>query len=182
MLVKKFKSVKRISILGGQGTGKTILANNIGKELNLPIYHLDSIQNMENWKKRDKRERDEIILNKVKESSWIIDGTYVTTLEERVKKSDLIIFLNFSTIERVKGVMLRYLKNRGKEKKEIPGCKENFTLKFLKYTIDWDKEKEEVVNEILERNSDRQIIVFKKRKELNKWYINNFGKKIDLKY
>ncbi len=84
--------VNRNSIIGGPGTGKTTLANNLGKELNLPVYHIDGIHHLENWQIRDKNERDEIILNKVKETKWIIDRTYKNTLDERIKNSDMVIF------------------------------------------------------------------------------------------
>ena len=92
------KEISRIAIIGGPGTGKSTLANNLGKELNLPIYHLDGIHHLANWVPRDKEERDKIILEKTQEPKWIIDGTYKATLEERVKKADLIIFLNFLDI------------------------------------------------------------------------------------
>ena len=134
--MKKFDDINKVAIVGGQGTGKTVLANNLGEEFNLPIYHLDAIQNLANWKKRKKDERDRIIMEKIYEEKWIIDGTYVNTLEERVKNADLVIFLKFSPIERVKGVIFRYLKNRGKEKLDIPGCKEQINLKFIKYTLE----------------------------------------------
>ena len=84
--------MERICIIGCSGTGKTTLADNLGKELNLPVYHIDGIHHLENWKIRDKKERDEIILNKVKKTKWIIDGTYKKTLEERIKNADLVIF------------------------------------------------------------------------------------------
>ena len=41
--------MERICIIGGSGTGKTTLANNLGKELDLPIYHIDGINYSENW-------------------------------------------------------------------------------------------------------------------------------------
>ena len=69
------KDMNRISVIGGPGTGKSTLANNIGKEVNLPIYHLDAIHHLENWKVRDSVERDKIILEKIEEERWVIDGT-----------------------------------------------------------------------------------------------------------
>lgn len=42
--------MKRICIIGGSGTGKTTLSNNLSKELNLPVYHIDGIHHLENWK------------------------------------------------------------------------------------------------------------------------------------
>ena len=112
------KEISRIAIIGGPGTGKSTLANNLGKELNLPIYHLDGIHHLANWVPRDKEERDKIILEKTQEPKWVIDGTYKATLEERVKKADLIIFLNYSTIARLKGILSRHFKERGKEGKK----------------------------------------------------------------
>lgn len=53
--------MNRISIIGGSGTGKTTLANNLGKQLNLPVYHIDGINYLDNWQERDKGERDKII-------------------------------------------------------------------------------------------------------------------------
>lgn len=174
------KDMNRISVIGGPGTGKSTLANNIGKELNLPIYHLDAIHHLENWKVRDSVERDKIILEKIEGERWVIDGTYKSTLEARVKKSDMVIFLNYSTIARVRSVLSRYFKNKGKEKPEIPGCKEQMNWKFLKLVIKWEQGRINIINETLEKNKDKNIIIFKNRRKLNKWYKKEFGKIIEV--
>lgn len=174
------KDMNRISVIGGPGTGKSTLANNIGKELNLPIYHLDAIHHLENWKVRDSVERDKIILEKIEEERWVIDGTYKSTLEARVKKSDMVIFLNYSTIARVRSVLSRYFKNKGKERPEIPGCKEQMNWKFLKLVIKWEQGRINIINETLEKNKDKNIIIFKNRRKLNKWYKKEFGKIIEV--
>jgi len=175
-----FSNINRISIIGGPGTGKSTLANNLGKELNLPVCHIDGIHHLENWKVRDKEERDEIILNKIKEPKWIMDGTYKHTLEKRIENSDMVIFLNFSKTARVKGILSRYIKNKGKEKSEIPGCKEQMNFKFIKQTLNWEKDRLKIVNEALEKNKNNKIIVFKTRRKLNKWYEKQFNKKIEV--
>ena len=76
--------MNRVCIIGGSGTGKTTLANNLGKDLNLPIYHIDGIHHLKNWEIRDKEERDKIILEKINEEKWIMDGTYHSTLKIRL--------------------------------------------------------------------------------------------------
>lgn len=45
--------MERICIIGESGTGKTTHSNNLGKELNLLVYHIDGIHHLENWKERD---------------------------------------------------------------------------------------------------------------------------------
>lgn len=174
------KNVNRIVVVGGPGTGKSTLTRNLGKDLNLPIYHLDGLCHLANWEKRDRNERDKMILEKTNEPKWVIDGTYKATFEERVKKSDLIIFLNYSTIARLKGIFSRYFEMRGQERPEIPGCKEKMSLQFLKFAINWDKKSGNFVKDILEKNQDKKVIVFKKRKQLNSWYETEFNKKIEV--
>lgn len=174
------QNVNKISIVGGPGTGKTTLAENLGKKLNLPVYHIDGIHHLENWQKRDTDERDKIILDKISTSEWIMDGTYKSTLEERVENSDMVIFLNYSKLARVKGILSRYIKHRGEEKPEIPGCKEKMDFEFIKFTMNWDKTKKELVYKALEKNQNKKIIIFKNRKKLNKWYEEEFGNKIEV--
>ena len=173
------EKVKRISIVGGPGTVKSTLAYNLGKKLDLPVYHLDAIDHFENWRKRDSKERDKIILEKIEEPKWVIDGTYASTLEKRLKNSDLIIFLNYTTIARLKGVLSRYIKGRNKEKPDIPGCKEKMDLEFLKFTLNWKNTKGKQIKEMLDKNKDKKILIFKKRKDLNNWYEDEFGSKIE---
>ena len=176
---KRMEKVKRISIVGGPGTGKSTLAYNLGKKLDLPVYHLDAIDHFENWRKRDKEERDKIILEKIEEPKWIIDGTYTSTLEKRLKKSDLIIFLNYTPIARLKGVLSRYIRGRNREKPDIPGCKEKMELKFIKFTLNWEKNKGRTIKEELGKNKDKNILIFKKRKDLNNWYEDEFESRIE---
>ena len=99
-----FENINKIAVIGGSGTGKSTLAKNMGKIFNLPVYHIDAMHHLENWVPRDKEERDKMILEKANKPKWVIDGTYKATLEERVKRADMIIFLDYCTIARLKGI------------------------------------------------------------------------------
>ena len=172
--------MERICIIGGSGTGKTTLAKNLGEQLNLPVYHIDGIHHLENWKIRDKEERDRIILEKVDKDKWIIDGTYNSTLKQRLEKADYVIYLDYSTLAQVKGVLGRFIKNHGKEKQEIPGCKEKLDWQFFWWVVKWRKNKRQKIIEMLQEVDSDKLHIFKTRKELNKWYLNQFCKKIQL--
>ena len=150
------KNISKIAIIGGPGTGKTTLADNLGKVLELPVYHIDGIHHLANWKPRDKDERDRIIF------------------------ADLVIFLNYSRMARMKGIFSRYFKRRGKEKPEIPGCKEKMDWEFLKFTFNWNNTKGKTIKDVLARNTDKNVLDFKTRKELNRWYEIEFNKKIEI--
>ena len=170
--------MNRICIIGGSGTGKTTLANNLGKQLNLPVYHIDGINYFENWEARDKGERDKIILEKADEEKWIIDGTYHATLKQRLEKADYVIYLDYSTIAQVKGILVRFIKSHGKEKKEIQGCKERMSWNFFWWVVNWKKTKRPKIIEILREIDNEKIHIFKTRKELNKWYKIKFKEEI----
>lgn len=174
------KEIQKIAIIGGPGTGKSTLAKNLGKEMKLPVYHIDGIHHLKNWEIRPTQERDAIVSEKVKEPKWIIDGTYKATLEERVINADLVIFLDYSTIAKLKGILSRYFKNKGQEKPEIPGCKEKMDWGFIQLTMKWNKTKRKIVKDILDRYKDKKILIFKNRRSLNKWYENKFKKGIEL--
>ena len=171
--------MERICIIGGSGTGKTTLSNNLGKELNLPVYHIDGIHHLKDWEIRDKNERDQIILEKVSQSKWIIDGTYRSTLQQRLEKADCVIYLDYSTFAQIIGILKRFIKNHGKEKEEIPGCKERMNWKFFWFVVNWRKTRRTEILEKINIIDNNKIYIFKNRKQLNKWYKNTFGKKIE---
>lgn len=172
------KDAKKISIIGGSGTGKTTLANSLGEILDIPVYHIDGIHHLENWAIRDSNERDKIILEKVLESKWIIDGTYQSTLQERLDKSDLVIYLDYSSFAQVRGILSRFFKNYGKEKKEIPGCKERMSFEFFMFVCKWRKTRRGEIVEKISKVDKGKVLIFKNRRQLNKWFKNEFGKKI----
>lgn len=172
-------TINRVCIIGGSGSGKTTLADNLGKILELPIYHIDGINYFKNWKQRDKSERDEIILEKIEEQKWVMDGTYNSTLHKRLEKSDLIIFLDYSTFALLKGVLGRFFKYNGRERREIPGCNEKISSKFIFWVIKWRKNKRRKILEEIKKVDNEKVLIFKNRKQLNRWFINEFNTKIE---
>lgn len=173
-----FNKIKKILIIGGTGMGKSTLADNIGKQLDLPICHIDAIHFKENWIERDVKERDEIIRRKINEPKWILDGLYKSTLKESIEKADLVVILWFSKLTQLKGIIKRHLKNYGKERNDIPGCVDKLDVKFIRFTLDFKKKNKSIIENILRENNKNKILIFKKQKQLNKWYENNFKTKI----
>ena len=92
----------------------------------------------------------------------------------------MVIFLQFSTISRIKGVVSRYFKLRGKERPEIPGCKEKLEFKFVKFAYNWDKTTGKKVKEILDKSNKDNILILKSRTATNDWFMKQFNKEIEV--
>ena len=175
------ENINKISIIGGSGTGKTTLSNNLSKTLNLPVYHIDGIHYLKNWQVRNKEERNKIILRKIREEKWIIDGTYRDTLKQRIEAADLVIYLDYSSLAQVKGVIKRYFKGHNKEKPEIPGCKEKMDFNFFVFVLHWRRDKRGNIINNLNSAKNKNVLIFKNQRQLNKWYKKEFGKKMIIK-
>lgn len=163
------KNIKRIAIIGAPGSGKTTLAIRIKDIFKLPVVFLDSFYQLPNWVMRDPEERDNLILEATRKEEWIMDGTFINTLEERVKVADLVIFLDFSTKIQLKGIFKRFFTNFGKERIDMPGCKERINPSFINYVATYNKKRRQYLIEILEKYDQNKILHFTVREELNKW-------------
>lgn len=90
----------KICVIGVSSSGKSTLADKLGKKLNIPVTHLDQIAHEPgtNWQRRS----DEYLIeqhNKVlQQPSWIIDGNYSVCMNERLKQATGIIWLDESAI------------------------------------------------------------------------------------
>ena len=82
---------KRVLVIGSGGAGKTVLANELGALLGLPVIHLDPLLYDEHWAltpPADFRARQRTVIGG---DSWIIDGTYRGTLAMRLTAADTVI-------------------------------------------------------------------------------------------
>ncbi len=163
---------KRVAIIGAPGSGKTTLAIELKDVYNLPVVFLDSFYQLPNWVMRNPEERDKMILEETKKEEWIIDGTFIDTLEERVKVADLVIFLDFSTMVQLKGIFKRFFSNLGKDKIDMPGCRERLNPSFISYVATYNKKRRKYLVDILEKYDQNKILQFKTRQELLKWLEN----------
>ena len=162
--------MKRILIIGCGGSGKSTLARQLGEKLGLPVVHLDSIFWLPNWVERNREEFDELVRQELVKDQWIMDGNFNRTLPERVKYCDTIIYLDFSRMACLMGVLKRVITTYGTVRPDMgAGCPERFDLEFLKWVWNFNKEKRETYYRLLNETQGVETIVLKNRRMVNRF-------------
>lgn len=126
--------MQKVAIIGSCGAGKSTLAVNLGKKLNLPVIHLDSYYWQSGWQETNVLQWRQINQELIKGNSWIIDGNYGSTLDVRLAAADTIIWLDFNRYLCLGRVFQRYLKYLGKTRPDMAAnCPERLTREFIQY-------------------------------------------------
>lgn len=156
--------IYKICIIGGPGSGKSTLGDNLSKSLNIPVIHIDELYENKDWKFEDREKINNELVDIVNNNSkWIIDGTYTETLEYRLKMCDLMIYLDFSTCQLLRGILKRRIQNINVPRKKL-GWNEKLSLRFIKYVLLFNREKKKKINSIIKH--DKKCIILKNRKEM----------------
>ena len=165
-----FSKYKRILLIGCPGSGKSTLAKKLGKVTSLPVIHLDTIYWLPNWERRPMEEFDAILKNKLEEETWIIDGNYNRTLDLRVSYCDLIIYLDIPRRVCLSSIIKRRIKYANKSREDMQkDCKEVIDYSFISYVYKFNKTHRKRYYEMLS-NINKDFIVIKRRKEINKLF------------
>ena len=90
--------MKKIVIIGCSGSGKSVLANILGRKLNINPIDLDTVRFTDGFasEKRPTEDFMKDVANIAKDNEWIVEGVYYNHQIEDVlwKKADMVIWLD----------------------------------------------------------------------------------------
>lgn len=162
---------KKIAIIGNAGSGKTTIAFALQKKLNLPLYHLDQYYWLPNWERLGLEKFTQIHDELCKKDKWIIEGSYLKLVAQRVAHADVVIFLDMPRYWCIWNVIKRSVLHWGKIVPGNPESKQQlFTINFLKF-LHWvwnfNKRYKTSVQAVLDEHEDKkQIYVFTTTKQI----------------
>jgi adenylate kinase family enzyme len=112
----------------------------------------------------------------LKQSSWIIDGNYRSTMDIRLKEADTIIYLDFPSWLCLGGIVKRRFMYNGKIRSDITeGCKEKIDLEFFLWVLNFRrKNRKEILEKITSNSEEKKVYILKNRRE-----VRNFIKKLE---
>ena len=162
--------MERIVIIGCGGAGKSTLARQLGEKLDIPVVHLDKLFWRPGWVQVSKEEFDKLHREALAREKWIMDGNFDRTMEERITRSDTVIYLDFSRFACLMGVLKRVFTTYGKVRPDMgEGCPERIDWDFLKWVWDFNKNKREKNYRLLNEAEGKETIVLKNRRAVKKF-------------
>lgn len=134
--------MQRIVILGNAGSGKSTLARALGKRLDLPVVHLDTLFWEPGWVEPDAGQFRARVGEAIAADTWVCEGNYARrTFDLRLPRADLVIWLDTPRLTCLFRVILRSVLNRPRA--DLPsGCSEKLDrafLTFLKFVWTFDR-------------------------------------------
>ena len=158
--------MRKIIVIGCPGSGKSTLSRELHSKMNIPLYHLDMMY----WNPDKTKVKKSVFLNNLSDilekDSWIIDGNYGSTMELRMQKCDTVIFLDYPLDICLKGIKER----QGKPRSDMPWINtENDDLDFIEFIKNYNIESRPKVLELIEQHQDKNIFIFKSRKEASEF-------------
>jgi adenylate kinase family enzyme len=162
--------MERVIIIGCGGAGKSTLAQKMGQKTGLPVVHLDKLFWKPGWVESTPEEIDEKIRQELDKPQWIMDGNFNRTLPMRVARADTVIYLDFSRMACLLGVLKRVLTTYGKVRPDMgEGCPERIDFEFLKWVWNYNKNKRERNYRLLNEAEHAETIVLKNRRAVRKF-------------
>ncbi len=167
--------MKRVSVIGCPGTGKTTFSRELAHAKGLPLIHLDlmyhdqsrSYQTDEDsWRSR--------VLSETKKKQWIIDGNYKSTFDIRLPKSDTIIFLDYPTYLSIWRVIKRRVHFRKKAREDMPPTwKERFEWDFFVFILKFNHSIAPHMRQLLKSYTDKDVIILQNPRHAKKYLVES---------
>lgn len=161
----------KIIVLGNSGAGKSTLTTALGQIKDIEYLHLDPLVFKYNWNEPSFKEMEEKVDEMLTKSNWIIDGNYINNALKRFEECDTVYFLDINRFVCLHSVLKRHRTYKGKYRASRSlYCDEKITKDYLKWVFfDFYKTSRKHILNYLKTHSDKNIIVFKNRRQVNKY-------------
>ncbi|MCR9286071.1 hypothetical protein OAF63_03050 [Saprospiraceae bacterium] len=169
----------RIMLIGCGGSGKTTLSKKVKTITNLPLVHLDKAYWLPNWTEPSKEDWTRKVTLLASEEKWILEGNYSGTFPIRLKRADLVIWLDTPMPICLWRAIKRSIINFGKLRPDIgSGCREKLSIEFFFYIFKfpWVGRKR-LIKRLAASPFDFEVIQLKDKREANQ-FLNDLKRKI----
>lgn len=124
----------KIVLIGYSASGKSTLAQKLGKLYAAPVLHLDAVHHLPNWQEKDREvSRKEIEAFMDTHTAWIIDGNYTKlSYARRLQEADKIYIVALNRFACLYRAFCRFLRYRNTSRPDMAeGCNEKLDAAFI---------------------------------------------------
>ena len=151
-----------MAIIGPGGAGKSWLARELGRRLDLPVIHLDDLFWKPGWVESDREEWEALNRQLVQGERWILDGNYGGTMEIRLDAADTIVFLDPPPLLCIWGALRRRARDEPASARR--------QLEFFAYIWRYRRTRRPVVEERIARHrAGKQVHVLRSRTDVRRF-------------
>ena len=163
--------MKRVIVIGCPGSGKSTFSRELHNRTGIPLHHLDMMY----WNADKTTVEKSVFLDRLSDvlddNEWIIDGNYASTMELRLRACDTVIFLDYSLDVCLDGIKAR----RGKPRGDMPWIETEEDAEFIEFIKSYNDQQRPKVLELLEKYSNKKIIIFTSREQANDFIKNKLN-------
>lgn len=155
--------MRKITVCGCGGSGKSAVARRLGDSLDLPVTHLDTVYYDAQWNPLSHDEFAAVQRRLVTEDRWILDGNYARTMSIRLASADVVIFLDIHPLICLWGVLQRRRQHRGSDElaRHLRG---NLNWGFVKYILGYRTTMRPKVRKLLHEHAAGDVVVLTNRR------------------
>jgi len=123
---------RRIALIGISASGKSFASRVVASKTQLPLFHMDQLFWRGEWEEIPEEEYLEKHKLLIAQEKWIIEGYVDEKMSERLKRSDLVLYLDYSGMRCALQLIKRWITHRKESRPELaPEALEKFSLSFL---------------------------------------------------
>jgi len=139
--------MRRIIVVGCQGSGKTSLALKLGQKLGLPVVHLDVLYWRAGWKPSDKASFRTRVTEAIAGDQWIVDGSFSgLAFDLTLARADVLVVIDRPRWLCQWRILWRSAFDRDTARPDLPeGCPEKFDWKLMKEAWRYNSERVPVI-------------------------------------
>jgi adenylate kinase family enzyme len=126
----------RICVLGPSNSGKSTLADAIGRQQGLPVVHLDQLYHVPHtaWQARPRDEFHALHEAAIEGERWVIEGNYSSCVARRFARATGVILLDVSTLVSLRRYVRRTLFERQRVG-SLEGARERVNMAMLMHIV-----------------------------------------------
>ena len=157
--------MKKIIVIGCPGSGKSTFSRALSEKTGISVYHLDMMY----WNENKTTVEKSVFLDRLSSvlsfDEWIVDGNFSSTMELRIAACDTVIFLDLPGDVCIEGIRERL----GKPRSDMPWIETEEDAEFIEFVRSFESQVRPTIIKLLEKYSDKMIVIFKTRQQMNDW-------------